>query len=202
MTTISIQQLTGRSRMQQSGTARLPLHHCAGLTRGCANGRRGTRPRQQVVAAQTIHCRTCCTMNKPHYREEQMPTGRFDQLSYAVEKRRRHTPGAPITTCGRSRRQAVSRPTVHPGAGRRQRSGLSTSSETRRIDGEDVKCVLIDSVRPRPTGARGGVARRRAVGAVHRSPVAVDFVGRSRDASDLSDLGEITYRSDAPHRIF
>lgn len=88
--------------------------------------------------------------------------------------------------------------------------------ETRRINGEDVRCVLIDSVQSQANRLEEALLRAMRDGRIGLPHVSVDFAGQKTkltiDASngvafgkgkeyDLSDLGAIT-SLDAPHRIF
>jgi len=74
--------------------------------------------------------------------------------------------------------------------------------ETRRINGEDVPCVLLDSVQ-----SQANRLEEALLGALHEGRIAmphivVDFAGASAsDGTDVSDLGQITSLQ-APHRIF
>jgi CRISPR-associated protein Csb1 len=74
--------------------------------------------------------------------------------------------------------------------------------ETRRIDGEDLRCVLIDSVQ-----SQANRLEEALLAAVRNSRIAmpfltVDFKGqKAPNGIDISDLGEIT-SLDAPHRVF
>jgi CRISPR-associated protein Csb1 len=77
--------------------------------------------------------------------------------------------------------------------------------ESRRIDGKDVRCVLLDSVQSQANRLEevllGAMGDRRIV-VPH---LLVDFAGQKAELNgkeyDLSDLGAIT-SLDAPHRIF
>jgi len=74
--------------------------------------------------------------------------------------------------------------------------------ETRRIDGKDVRCVLIDSVQ-----SQANRLEEALLGAIHSGRIAfpyivVDFAGQSApNAVDVGDLGAVT-SLDAPHRVF
>ena len=73
--------------------------------------------------------------------------------------------------------------------------------ETRRIDGKDVRCVLIDSVQSqanRLEEALLGAMRARRIAMPY---ISVAFKDQTLNGMDLSDLGEIT-SLDAPHRVF
>lgn len=73
--------------------------------------------------------------------------------------------------------------------------------ETRRMDGKDVPCVVIDSVQSqanRLEEAILGLIRAKKINVPH---VVVDFSGQQHDGVDVGDLGEIT-SFEAPHRIF
>jgi CRISPR-associated protein Csb1 len=107
-------------------------------------------------------------------------------------------------------------PPTYPGEGN---APVRHAFETRRIDGKDVLCVLIDSVQSqanRMEEALLGVVRSDAI---QLPLLAVDFTGKkaslriegsNKDAKvtfgsgteyDLSEVGEIT-SLDAPHRVF
>jgi CRISPR-associated protein Csb1 len=77
--------------------------------------------------------------------------------------------------------------------------------ESRRIDGKDVRCVLLDSVQSQANRLEEvllGAMRDRRIVVPH---LLVDFAGQKAELNgkeyDLSDLGAIT-SLDAPHRIF
>lgn len=74
--------------------------------------------------------------------------------------------------------------------------------ETRRIDGKDVRCVLIDSVQSqanRLEEALLAAMRRDKITIPH---IVVDFTTQQAgNGSDVTDLGKIT-SLDAPHRVF
>jgi len=74
--------------------------------------------------------------------------------------------------------------------------------ETRRINGEDVRCVLIDSVQSQANRLEEALLGGLHEGRIAMPYVIVDFTGVSApDGTDLSDLGNITSLQ-APHRIF
>jgi CRISPR-associated protein Csb1 len=74
--------------------------------------------------------------------------------------------------------------------------------ETRRIDGKDVRCVLIDSVQ-----SQANRLEEALLGAIRAGRIAMPYITvafkdqRAPDGIDISDLGEIT-SLDAPHRVF
>lgn len=73
--------------------------------------------------------------------------------------------------------------------------------ETRRLNGQDVRCVLIDSVQSQANRLEGALLIAVGEGRITVPYVAVDFTGQVADGTDVSDLGQIT-SLDAPHRIF
>jgi CRISPR-associated protein Csb1 len=74
--------------------------------------------------------------------------------------------------------------------------------ETRRIDGKDTQCVLIDSVQSQANRLEEALLGVLREGRVTMPHVVVDFTGASSsNGVNLSDLGEITSLQ-APHRIF
>jgi CRISPR-associated protein Csb1 len=74
--------------------------------------------------------------------------------------------------------------------------------ETRRIDGKDVRCVLIDSVQ-----SQANRLEEALLGAMRGNRIAMPYLTisfkdqKTPSGIDLSDLGEIT-SLDAPHRVF
>lgn len=91
--------------------------------------------------------------------------------------------------------------------------------ETRRVEGRDVRCVLLDSVQSQANRLEEALLRAHRAGVIELPHIAVDFKGQKerlsytgtgKDAKftlgsgieyDLSDLGVIT-SLDAPHRVF
>ncbi|HET6496367.1 MAG TPA: type I-U CRISPR-associated RAMP protein Csb1/Cas7u [Thermoleophilia bacterium] len=77
--------------------------------------------------------------------------------------------------------------------------------ETRRIEGKDVPCVLIDSVQSQANRLEEALRRAMSDGAIAVPHIRVDFAGQTAKVEDreydLSDLGTIT-SLDAPHRVF
>ena len=73
--------------------------------------------------------------------------------------------------------------------------------ETRRVNGENVECVLLDSVQ-----SQANRLEEVLLSAIHENSISiphivVDFNGEKSEEADVSDIGEIT-SLDAPHRIF
>jgi CRISPR-associated protein Csb1 len=68
--------------------------------------------------------------------------------------------------------------------------------ETRRIDGQDRQCVLIDSVQSQANRMEEALLGVVRTGQVPMPYVTVDFSG-----TEIADIGEIT-SLDAPHRVF
>ncbi|HZT97679.1 MAG TPA: type I-U CRISPR-associated RAMP protein Csb1/Cas7u [Chloroflexota bacterium] len=90
-------------------------------------------------------------------------------------------------------------PPTYPGV--RANDPAQQIFEERRIDGQQVKCVLLDSVQSQANRLEEALLRAVRSGRFSLPMVAVDFVGCSKDGMDLSDLGAIT-SLEAPHRIF
>jgi len=91
-------------------------------------------------------------------------------------------------------------PPTYPGEGRN--APARHVFETRRIDGEDVRCVLIDSVQSQANRLEEALLSALHEGRITMPHIVVDFTGVSAsDGTDLSDLGKITSLQ-APHRIF
>lgn len=94
-------------------------------------------------------------------------------------------------------------PPTYPGEGRNVPA--RHVFETRRIDGADVRCVLIDSVQSQANRLEEALLRAVRDGSVAIPHLLVDFAGQKADVNgreyDLSDLGAIT-SLDAPHRVF
>ncbi len=68
--------------------------------------------------------------------------------------------------------------------------------ETRRIDGQDIQCVLIDSVQSQANRLEEALLTACSEERIELPMIAVDFAG-----SDVDDIGRIT-SLEAPHRIF
>ncbi len=74
--------------------------------------------------------------------------------------------------------------------------------ETRRIDGKDVRCVLIDSVQSQANRLEEALLGAMRADRIAMPYIAVAFKGqKTPNGIDISDLGEIT-SLDAPHRVF
>jgi CRISPR-associated protein Csb1 len=73
--------------------------------------------------------------------------------------------------------------------------------ETRRIDGKDVRCVLIDSVQSQANRLEEALLGAMRAGRIAIPYVTVAFKGQRANGIDISDVGEIT-SLDAPHRVF
>lgn len=73
--------------------------------------------------------------------------------------------------------------------------------ETRRINGNGVQCVLLDSVQSQANRLEEALLTAMRAGEITVPHIVVDFRGQQHDGMDLSDLGEIT-SLDAPHRVF
>lgn len=74
--------------------------------------------------------------------------------------------------------------------------------ETRRIDGKDVRCVLIDSVQSQANRLEEALLVAMRAGKFKMPYIVVDFKEqKAPNGIDVSDLGEIT-SLDAPHRVF
>lgn len=89
-------------------------------------------------------------------------------------------------------------PPTYPGA--RSNDPAQHIFEDRRLDGADVRCVLLDSVQSQANRLEEGLLRAMDQGRARIPHVSVDFMETS-DATGLADLGRIT-SLDAPHRIF
>lgn len=90
-------------------------------------------------------------------------------------------------------------PPTYPGE--RQGAPPRHVFETRRIDGRDVRCVLIDSVQSQANRLEEALLAAHRANRIRLPLIEVDFVGREMRGEDLSDLGLIT-SLDAPHRVF
>jgi CRISPR-associated protein Csb1 len=73
--------------------------------------------------------------------------------------------------------------------------------EIRRIDGKDVRCVLIDSVQSQANRLEEALLEAMHAGRIAMPHITVAFNGQMANGIDISDLGEIT-SLDAPHRVF
>ena len=74
--------------------------------------------------------------------------------------------------------------------------------ETRRINGDDLRCVLIDSVQSQANRLEEALLVGVRAGRYSVPHVVVDFTGQQApNGIGLGDLGEIT-SLDAPHRVF
>jgi CRISPR-associated protein Csb1 len=87
-------------------------------------------------------------------------------------------------------------PPTYPGEGRGANAAPRHVFERRRIDGNNVLCVLIDSVQSQANRLEQALQVARDGGAVGFPAIAVDFSG-----TDVADIGRIT-TLDAPHRVF
>ena len=90
-------------------------------------------------------------------------------------------------------------PPTYPGEGRNDPA--RHLFETRRINGQDVRCVLIDSVQSQANRLEEGLLALVREDNINMPYVVVDFSNIKDGDQDLSDLGTIT-SLDAPHRIF
>src|SRR6266568_445578 len=71
--------------------------------------------------------------------------------------------------------------------------------ETRRIDGKDIRCVLIDSVQSQANRLEEGLLAALRSGRIGLPHLVVDFAGQSApNGIDVADLGSVT-SLDAPH---
>lgn len=94
-------------------------------------------------------------------------------------------------------------PPTYPGEGRN--APARHVFETRRVNGEDVRCVLIDSVQSQANRLEEVVVEAIGKGLLTVPHILVDFTGRTAEVGgrtyDLSDVGAITSLQ-APHRVF
>ncbi len=91
-------------------------------------------------------------------------------------------------------------PPTYPGVG--QNALARHVFETRRIDGNDVRCVLIDSVQSQANRLEEALLSEMRAGKFKIPHIVVDFKEQKPlNGTDVSDLGEIT-SLDAPHRVF
>lgn len=87
-------------------------------------------------------------------------------------------------------------PPTYPGEGRGQNVPPRHVFETRRFDGRNVLCVLIDSVQSQANRLEEALKISRESGAIAFPLITVDF-----SKTGVPDIGRIT-TLDAPHRIF
>jgi CRISPR-associated protein Csb1 len=87
-------------------------------------------------------------------------------------------------------------PPTYPGEGRGGNTAPRHVFERRRINGENVLCVLIDSVQSQANRLEEALKVARNSGALGFPLIAVDFSN-----TEVADIGRIT-TLDAPHRIF
>jgi CRISPR-associated protein Csb1 len=74
--------------------------------------------------------------------------------------------------------------------------------ETRRINGSDVRCVLIDSVQSQANRLEDALLAGIRAGRLSLPHIVVDFTGQQApNGVAIGDLGQIT-SLDAPHRVF
>jgi CRISPR-associated protein Csb1 len=74
--------------------------------------------------------------------------------------------------------------------------------ETRRLNGNDVRCVLIDSVQSQANRLEDALLAGIRAGRFSLPHIVVDFTGQQApNGVAIGDLGKIT-SLDAPHRIF
>jgi CRISPR-associated protein Csb1 len=90
-------------------------------------------------------------------------------------------------------------PPTYPGEG--QNAPPRHVFETRRVNAQDVRCVLIDSVQSQANRLEEALLVAHRAGRIRLPLVEVDFQGQKARGADLSDLGVIT-SLDAPHRVF
>jgi CRISPR-associated protein Csb1 len=85
-------------------------------------------------------------------------------------------------------------PPTYPGDGRN--APPRHVFETRRVGGDNVLCVLVDSVQSQANRLEEALLRARRHDAIAFPAITVDFAGTA-----VADIGEIT-TLDAPHRVF
>lgn len=74
--------------------------------------------------------------------------------------------------------------------------------ETRRIHGQDVRCVLIDSVQSQANRLEESLLTLIRANKINLPHIVVDFTGqKTPQGGDLNDLGSIS-SFEAPHRVF
>jgi len=87
-------------------------------------------------------------------------------------------------------------PPTYPGEGRGQKVPPRHVFENRRVNGQNVLCVLIDSVQSQANRLEEALRDSRDSGAISFPLIAVDF-----SKTEIPDIGRIS-TMDAPHRIF
>jgi CRISPR-associated protein Csb1 len=87
-------------------------------------------------------------------------------------------------------------PPTYPGEGRGSKPPPRHVFERRRFGGENVLCVLIDSVQSQANRLEEALKVARETGAVNFPMITVDFSN-----TEVADIGRIT-TLDAPHRVF
>ena len=87
-------------------------------------------------------------------------------------------------------------PPTYPGEGRGRNVPPRHVFERRRIDGENVLCVLIDSVQSQANRLEEALRIARETGALNFPTITVDFSN-----TEVADIGRVT-TLDAPHRVF
>ncbi len=91
-------------------------------------------------------------------------------------------------------------PPTYPGEG-----GPVHVFETRRVDGQDVRCVLLDSVQSQANRLEEVLRDAIRAERMYFPHLLVDFTGKKAKVGereyDLSDIGQVTVL-DAPHRVF
>lgn len=90
-------------------------------------------------------------------------------------------------------------PVTYPGE--RDNSPARHVFETRRIGGQDTRCVLLDSVQSQANRLEQALLEAMRQGRISLPHIVVDFTKQKLRDTDISDLGEIT-SLDAPHRVF
>lgn len=90
-------------------------------------------------------------------------------------------------------------PPTYPGAG--SNDPARHAKEKRRINGQDVDCVLIDSVQSQANRLEEVLLNRIRAAKIKVPHIAVDFTGQKSGKTEVGDLGAIT-SLDAPHRVF
>lgn len=90
-------------------------------------------------------------------------------------------------------------PPTYPGAGPNEPA--RHAKEKRRINGQDVDCVLIDSVQSQANRLEEVLLNLIRAGKIKIPHIAVDFTGQKSGKTEVGDLGAIT-SLDAPHRVF
>ncbi len=91
-------------------------------------------------------------------------------------------------------------PPTYPGEGKN--APARHVFETRRINGQDVRCVLIDSVQSQANRLEEALLSLVHAGKMTLPHIVVDFTDqKTPQGGNLNDLGSIT-SFDAPHRVF